>query len=333
MLEHAGFNEFTKTYKQTISESRLLNIGAKKIGEIFQEDKYYKHKKTKEILRVRKEKNTDTILYSHRHIFGKDELVHSKKISGKVLEGKEKNLSKNYTEELQINKRRSIYVYHSVIINIDDVDNLGKFVGFVILDKSKLEKMNALISKLKITSKPIKQTYYDLLLIKQKPLDRLFSKLYEVFGRFAYGISSGVLTTLGVMVGLMGATASRLAVIGGILSIAIADSLSDSLGVYSLKISERGTTKKQALKSAINVFIGKLIFALSFIIPFLLFSLNSAIIISIVWGLLLIIFLNLLISIAQGENIFKTILKNTLITIAVLVVSYALGLLIKLIFN
>lgn len=333
MLEHAGFNEFTKTYKQTISESRLLNIGAKKIGEIFQEDKYYKHKKTNEILRVRKEKNTDTILYSHRHIFGKDELVHSKKISGKVLEGKEKNLSKNYTEELQINKRRSIYVYHSVIINIDDVDNLGKFVGFVILDKSKLEKMNALISKLKITSKPIKQTYYDLLLIKQKPLDRLFSKLYEVFGRFAYGISSGVLTTLGVMVGLMGATASRLAVIGGILSIAIADSLSDSLGVYSLKISERGTTKKQALKSAINVFIGKLIFALSFIIPFLLFSLNSAIIISIVWGLLLIIFLNLLISIAQGENIFKTILKNTLITIAVLVVSYALGLLIKLIFN
>lgn len=149
MLEHAGFNEFTKTYKQTISESRLLNIGAKKIGEIFQEDKYYKHKKTNEILRVRKEKNTDTILYSHRHIFGKDELVHSKKISGKVLEGKEKNLSKNYTEELQINKRRSIYVYHSVIINIDDVDNLGKFVGFVILDKSKQEKMNALISKLK----------------------------------------------------------------------------------------------------------------------------------------------------------------------------------------
>ena len=122
-------------------------------------------------------------------------------------------------------------------------------------------------------------------------------------------------------------------VIGGILSIAIADSLSDSLGVYSLKISERGTTKKQALKSAINVFIGKLIFALSFIFPFLLFSLSSAIIVSIIWGLLLIIFLNLLIAIAQNENILKTIIKNTIIAFAVLVVSYALGLLINLLFN
>lgn len=333
MLEHAGFNEFTKTYRQTISESRLLNIGAKKIGEIVQEDKYYVHKKTNKILRVRKEKNTDTILCSHRHIFGKDELVHAKKISGKILEEKIKDLNKNYTEKIQINKRRSIYVYHSVIINLDDVDGLGKFVGFVILDKSKLEKMNALISKLNIISKPIKETYYDLLQKKQKPIDRLFTKLYDIFGRFAYGISSGVLTTLGVMVGLLGATSSRLAVIGGILSIAIADSLSDSLGVYSLKISERGTTKKQALKSAINVFIGKLIFALSFIIPFLLFSLNTSVLVSIIWGLFLIMFLNLLISIAQGESIFKTVLKNTLITIAVLAISYGVGLLIKLIFN
>ena len=333
MLENSGFNEFTKTFKQNISGSKLLAIGAKKIGVIVQEDKYYKHKKTNETLRVRKEKNTDTIIYSHRHILGKEEFVHSQKITGKILDKKVKDLNQNYIEELQINKRRSIYVYHSVIINIDDVEGLGKFIGFVILDKSKLREMNALISKLKITSKPIKQTYFDMLLKKQKPIDRLFTKLYDVFGKFAFGISSGVLTTLGVMVGLMGATASRLAVIGGILSIAIADSLSDSLGVYSLKISERGTTKKQALKSAINVFIGKLIFALSFIFPFLLFSLNSAIIVSIIWGLLLIIFLNLLIAIAQNENILKTIIKNTIIAFAVLVVSYALGLLINLLFN
>jgi len=333
MLEHAGFNEFTKTFRQNTSESKLLAIGAKKIGEIVQEDKYYKHKKTNKILRVRKEKNTDTILCSHRHIFGEEELIHSKKITGKILDEKVKDLNKNYIKELQINKRRSVYVYHSVIINIDDVEGLGKFIGFVILDKSKLEKMNSLISKLKITARPIKQTYYDMLLKKQKPIDRLFIKLYEIFGKFAFGISSGVLTTLGVMVGLMGATSSRLAVIGGILSIAIADSLSDSLGVYSLKISERGTTKKQALKSAINVFVGKLIFALSFIIPFLFFSLNFAIIVSIIWGLLLIIFLNLLISIAQSEKILRTIIKNTLIAIAVLGISYALGLLINLFFN
>lgn len=333
MLENSGFNEFSKTFRKKISENKLLAIGAKKIGEVVQEDKYYKHKKTHKILRVRKEKNTDTILYSHRHILEKGELIHAKRLTGKLLDKKEKNLNQNHIEKLQINKRRSIFVYHSVIINIDVVEGLGKFVGFVILDKSKLKEMDALISRLKITSKPIKHTYYDMLLKKQKPIDRLFAKLYEVFGKFAFGISSGVLTTLGVMVGLMGATASRLAVIGGIISIAIADSLSDSLGIYSLKISERGTTKKQALKSASNVFIGKLIFALSFVIPFLFFSLSVAIVVSIIWGLLLIIFLNLLIAIAQNENIPKTIIKNTIVAFAVLAISYVLGLLINLVFN
>lgn len=333
MLEHMGFDEFTKTFKLKISENKLLSLGAKKIGEVIQEDKYYRHKKTKEILRVRKEKNTDTILYSHRHIFGKEELIHSKKLTGKTLEDKKKELKKNYIQEIQVNKRRSIFVYHSVIINIDDVEDLGQFIGFVILDKSKKQNLESLISKLNIKSKAVKETYFDILTRKQKPIDRFFIKLHEIFGKFAYGISSGVLTTLGVMVGLMGATASRLAVIGGILSIAIADSLSDSLGIYSLKTSERGTTKKQAIKSAINVFIGKLIFALSFIIPFLFFSLTTSIVICIIWGLLLIVFLNILISIAQRTNMFKTILKNTLIAIVVILISYGIGLLISILFN
>lgn len=333
MLEHMGFDEFTKTFKLKISENKLLALGAKKIGEVIQEDKYYRHKKTKEILRIRKEKNTDTILYSHRHIFGKEELVHSKKLTGKTLDEKNKDLQKNYIEAIQVNKRRIIFVYNSVIINLDDVDDLGQFIGFVILDKSKKKNLDSVISKLNINSKAVTETYFDMLTRKQKPLDRFFIKLYEIFGKFAYGISSGVLTTLGVMVGLMGATASRLAVIGGILSIAIADSLSDSLGIYSLKTSERGTTKKQAIRSAINVFIGKLIFALSFIIPFIFLSLTTAIIISIIWGLLLIIFLNALIAIAQRTNLFRTIIKNTLIAIAVILISYGIGLLISILFN
>ncbi|MFA5745880.1 MAG: hypothetical protein WCX82_04160 [archaeon] len=333
MLEHMGFNEFTKTFKIKLSEGKLLKLGARKIGEVVQEDKYYKHKKTNKILRIRKEKNTDTVLYSHRDIKHSKEFIHSQKFTGKIQEEKIKVLKKEYKEEIQVNKRRSVFVYGSVIINIDKVDNLGEFVGFVILDKSKREVMNSLIEKLEITINPIKSTYFDMLLIKQKPLDSFFFKLYDIFGQFAYGISSGALTTLGVMVGLMGATASRLAVIGGILSIAVADSMSDAIGVYSLKKSERGTSQKQAVKSGLNVFFGKFVFALTFLIPFLLFSLVTAIIISIIWGIMAIIFLNLLIAIAQEEKIGKTILRNTAIAIGVIILSYLVGLLINYIFK
>ena len=38
-----------------------------------------------------------------------------------------------------------------------------------------------------------------------------------------FGLTSGVITTLGLMVGLYSGTASRIAVIGGIITIAVAD--------------------------------------------------------------------------------------------------------------
>ena len=46
----------------------------------------------------------------------------------------------------------------------------------------------------------------------------------------SFGLTSGVLTTLGLIVGLYAGTHSKLAVMGGIFTIAIADALSDALG-------------------------------------------------------------------------------------------------------
>ena len=43
----------------------------------------------------------------------------------------------------------------------------------------------------------------------------------------SFGLTSGVITTLGLIVGLASGTESKLAVIGGIITIAVADALSD----------------------------------------------------------------------------------------------------------
>ena len=48
----------------------------------------------------------------------------------------------------------------------------------------------------------------------------------------SFGLASGVITSLGLVVGLAFGTESRIAVIGGIVTIAIADSLSDALGIH-----------------------------------------------------------------------------------------------------
>ena len=62
-----------------------------------------------------------------------------------------------------------------------------------------------------------------------------------------FGLTSGIITTLGLIIGLSAGTHSKIAVIGGILTIAFADALSDSLGIH---ISEESTKKIQLIKKA-----------------------------------------------------------------------------------
>ncbi len=48
----------------------------------------------------------------------------------------------------------------------------------------------------------------------------------------SFGLTSGIIKTLGLMVGLHSGTHSKIAVIGGILTIAIVDAFSDALGIH-----------------------------------------------------------------------------------------------------
>jgi len=49
---------------------------------------------------------------------------------------------------------------------------------------------------------------------------------------FSFGLTSGIITTLGLIVGLNSSTRSKLVVLGGILIIAIADAFSDAFGIH-----------------------------------------------------------------------------------------------------
>lgn len=55
---------------------------------------------------------------------------------------------------------------------------------------------------------------------------------------FCFGLTPGIITTLGLMMGLYSGTQDRVVVIGGILIIAIADSLSDAFGIHVSEESE-----------------------------------------------------------------------------------------------
>ncbi len=103
-----------------------------------------------------------------------------------------------------------------------------------------------------------------------------------------FGVTSGAITTLGTMVGLYSGTHSTKAVIGGILMIAIADSFSDALGIHVSREVDRNSSIKDIWESTLTTFISKVVIAISFICPVAFFTLYTAIIISIIWGFLLL---------------------------------------------
>ncbi len=149
-----------------------------------------------------------------------------------------------------------------------------------------------------------------------------------------FGLTSGIITTLGLMIGLATSTNSKLVVLGGILTIAIADAFSDSLGVHmSEEAGSKRTKNKEIWESTIATFISKFIFAMTFLVPVLLFSLNLALILSIIWGLFLIITFSYYIAKRNNHPPLKAITEHLIITITVIILTYLVGLLISRLFG
>lgn len=141
----------------------------------------------------------------------------------------------------------------------------------------------------------------------------------------SFGLTSGVITTLGLMVGLNAGTNSKLVVIGGILTIAIADALSDALGIHISEESENKHTEKEIWQSTFVTFLTKFFCALSFVIPVMIFTLGPAIIISIIWGFLLVGYLSYRLARSQPTAIWRVIGEHLLILLAVVVITNWLG--------
>ena len=142
---------------------------------------------------------------------------------------------------------------------------------------------------------------------------------------FSFGLTSGIITTLGLMVGLHSGTHSTPVVIGGILIIAIADAFSDALGIHISEESENKHTPKDIWESTIFTFLSKFVSALTFIVPLLLFQLSTAIIVSVIWGLSLLGLFSFYIAKEQKAKPWKIIIEHFAIALIVIVITHYVG--------
>jgi VIT1/CCC1 family predicted Fe2+/Mn2+ transporter len=134
---------------------------------------------------------------------------------------------------------------------------------------------------------------------------------------FSFGITSGIITTLGLIVGLHAANPTKPVIIGGILTIAIADAFSDALGIHISEESKNKHTAKEIWISTFSTFAAKLIIALTFVIPILFLPLTFAIIVGVIWGLSLLGIFSYYIAKQQKKKTWKVIFEHILIALLV----------------
>ncbi len=144
-----------------------------------------------------------------------------------------------------------------------------------------------------------------------------------------FGLTSAIITTLGLIVGLHSGTHSKSVILGGILTIAIADAFSDALGIHVSEESENVHTKKEIWTATISTFATKFFFALTFVVPVLLFDLSTAMIVSVSWGLLCLAILSLTISKEKKESPWGSIGEHLIIALIVIFVTHYVGELIS----
>ncbi|MCJ7816669.1 MAG: hypothetical protein MUP55_02315 [Candidatus Aenigmarchaeota archaeon] len=142
---------------------------------------------------------------------------------------------------------------------------------------------------------------------------------------FSFGITSAIITTLGLMMGLYAGTHSRLAVIGGILTIAIADAFSDALGIHVSEEFEGIHNSREVWVSTSSTFFTKLFFGMTFAVPVLLLDLNTSVLVSITGGLLLLGSMSFMMARRGKKKVLNVVGEHIVIAVAVILITNYLG--------
>ena len=148
---------------------------------------------------------------------------------------------------------------------------------------------------------------------------------HSIWTGLCFGLTSAVITTLGLIVGLHSFSGSKLIVIGGVLTIAIADAFSDALGIHISEEAENLHTSKEIWESTLATFSAKFLFALTFIIPLLFLDLSNAIIVGIVWGMLILAILSRTIAKIEKKNMWSVVAEHLVIALIVVFLAHYVG--------
>jgi len=146
--------------------------------------------------------------------------------------------------------------------------------------------------------------------------------------RISFGGPAAIVTSMGLIVGLRSATVSKAAIAGSLLILALADNLTDSLGVHMYQESER-LPPRAAFRTTVANFLTRLLLGLSFVALVLILPSPQVVYVSMVWGLTLLAGLSFSIARLRRVSAAAEISKHCAVALAVIALSQLIGVAIR----
>jgi predicted adenylyl cyclase CyaB len=315
--------EYEVKVEGTYDLPTLLHLGGELLGHGVQKDIYLAGR---DHLRIREESGQCTLTHKQDDVGA---TARVKGVSSRFLtEAEARRLIREHGIRVQVCKKRTWVRLGTTVIRFDEVEHLGKFIEISAADEASLLEV---LAKVGIDrNRLIRQSYLDLMIAKSLPRwVQLVLQFHENVGELAFGITSGILTTIGVLVGVNSATADRLSVVAAVVAIAVADSCSDAFGMYMAKMSERSAAPKQALRHALGTLVGKAFLPLTFLVPLLVLPLGVAVWLDLAWGALALALLSAEQAVVEQRAIARRIARNLGLALVIIAASALAGRLVE----
>jgi len=142
--------------------------------------------------------------------------------------------------------------------------------------------------------------------------------------KFLFGSSAAIITNLGIIAGLFSSHNAQGNIIGSMLVIAIADNISDTLGIHIYQEAE-GLKAKEVWFSSLTNFASRFFVSSIFVLFVAILPLKVAAISCLVFSFVVISLISYFIAIFKKRNPFVSVFEHLVVASAVIVISKLLG--------
>jgi vacuolar iron transporter family protein len=142
--------------------------------------------------------------------------------------------------------------------------------------------------------------------------------------KFSFGSTSAIITNIALIIGLDSATNAKVAIIGSLLVMALADNISDTLGIHMYQESE-GLNKHRVWLLTITNFLSRFITSMGFVAIIAIFPLQIAVPLSLIYGLAVLTSVSYMITKGKHISPWPSICEHLVIAVIVITLSRFAG--------